>query len=64
MLIIWTDCDREGEYIGYEISQVAKASNYNILIKRARFSVVDYRYSFYGIYFYVFSVVCSRPYVI
>ncbi|CAL9732753.1 DNA topoisomerase 3 [Monosporozyma unispora] len=27
VLMIWTDCDREGEYIGWEIHQVAKKGN-------------------------------------
>jgi DNA topoisomerase-3 len=37
-LIIWTDCDREGENIGYEIIQVCKEVKPNIDIWRARFS--------------------------
>jgi DNA topoisomerase IA len=26
-LVIWTDCDREGEHIGYEIVSVCKKAN-------------------------------------
>ncbi|KAH9255033.1 hypothetical protein BASA81_006978 [Batrachochytrium salamandrivorans] len=41
VLVIWTDCDREGENIGTEVVQVCRESNPNIIIKRARFSVVQ-----------------------
>lgn len=37
-LIIWTDCDREGENIGFEIIDVCKAAKANIAIYRAKFS--------------------------
>ena len=37
-LIIWTDCDREGENIGYEIIDVCKTVKPNIDVYRARFS--------------------------
>ena len=37
-LFIWTDCDREGEYIGHEIRQAAFEGNRAIQVKRARFS--------------------------
>ncbi|ORX77674.1 prokaryotic type I DNA topoisomerase [Anaeromyces robustus] len=40
-LIIWTDCDREGENIGSEISDVCREKNKNIDVYRARFSVVQ-----------------------
>ncbi|KAK9454863.1 DNA topoisomerase [Dipodascopsis uninucleata] len=40
-LMIWTDCDREGEHIGMEVVQVARESNRNIIIKRARFSNLE-----------------------
>ncbi|XP_034311164.2 DNA topoisomerase 3-alpha isoform X1 [Magallana gigas] len=39
-LIIWTDCDREGENIGHEVIQVCKAVNPNIPVYRARFSEI------------------------
>ncbi|KAL6599193.1 prokaryotic type I DNA topoisomerase [Neocallimastix californiae] len=42
-LIIWTDCDREGENIGSEISDVCKENNRYIDVYRARFSVVQDR---------------------
>ncbi|CAI9740965.1 DNA topoisomerase 3-alpha-like isoform X1 [Octopus vulgaris] len=40
VLIIWTDCDREGENIGFEIIQVCQAVKPNINIYRARFSEI------------------------
>ncbi|XP_012256009.2 DNA topoisomerase 3-alpha [Athalia rosae] len=39
-LIIWTDCDREGENIGFEIIQVCQAVKPNIKIYRAKFSEI------------------------
>lgn len=39
-LIIWTDCDREGENIGFEIIQVCRAVKPNVEILRARFSEI------------------------
>ncbi|XP_069123502.1 DNA topoisomerase 3-alpha-like [Argopecten irradians] len=39
-LIIWTDCDREGENIGFEIIQVCKSVKPNIRVYRARFSEI------------------------
>ncbi|XP_030646362.1 DNA topoisomerase 3-alpha [Chanos chanos] len=39
-LIIWTDCDREGENIGFEIIDVCKAVKPNIQVFRARFSEI------------------------
>lgn len=38
VLIIWTDCDREGENIGYEIIDVCTAVKRNIAVHRAKFS--------------------------
>ncbi|KAI4148470.1 MAG: hypothetical protein LQ340_005077 [Diploschistes diacapsis] len=37
-LFIWTDCDREGEYIGHEVRQAALIGNPRLDVKRARFS--------------------------
>ncbi|CAH8540395.1 unnamed protein product [Schistosoma turkestanicum] len=39
-LIIWTDCDREGENIGVEIIDVCKEVKPNIEVLRARFSEI------------------------
>lgn len=39
-LVIWTDCDREGENIGFEIIDVCKAVKPNIQVFRARFSEI------------------------
>ncbi|KAG6335258.1 hypothetical protein ID866_3833 [Astraeus odoratus] len=40
MLVIWTDCDREGENIGWEIISVCRKARPNIVVKRARFSAI------------------------
>ncbi|KAJ4427583.1 DNA topoisomerase 3-alpha [Periplaneta americana] len=40
VLIIWTDCDREGENIGFEIIQVCSAVKNNLRIYRAKFSEI------------------------
>ena len=39
-LVIWTDCDREGENIGYQIIEVCQAVNRNIRVFRAHFSEI------------------------
>lgn len=39
-LIIWTDCDREGENIGYEIIEVCQKIKPNIPVYRAKFSEI------------------------
>ena len=39
-LIIWTDCDREGEAIGYDIIDVCREKRPNIKVHRAHFSAL------------------------
>ncbi|XP_047428645.1 DNA topoisomerase 3-alpha [Mugil cephalus] len=39
-LVIWTDCDREGENIGFEIIDVCKAVKPNLQVFRAKFSEI------------------------
>ena len=39
-LIIWTDCDREGENIGFEIIDTCRAVKPNIPVYRAKFSEI------------------------
>ncbi|KAH7920702.1 prokaryotic type I DNA topoisomerase [Leucogyrophana mollusca] len=39
-LMIWTDCDREGENIGNEIVKVCRKAKPRIVVKRARFSAI------------------------
>uniref|UniRef100_A0A670JML9 DNA topoisomerase n=1 Tax=Podarcis muralis TaxID=64176 RepID=A0A670JML9_PODMU len=39
-LVIWTDCDREGENIGFEIINVCKAVKPSLQVFRARFSEI------------------------
>ena len=41
-MILWTDCDREGEMIAYDISEVCLNINKKIEIKRAVFSSITY----------------------
>jgi DNA topoisomerase-3 len=43
VLVIWTDCDLEGENIGAEIATIAQRANPRIQVRRARFSVVQPR---------------------
>ncbi|KAJ2671440.1 DNA topoisomerase 3-alpha [Coemansia sp. RSA 1085] len=39
-LYIWTDCDREGEGIGYEVAEICRKVNPRIIVLRAHFSSV------------------------
>ena len=39
-LILWLDCDREGEAIGFEVMDVCRAANPRLRIRRARFSAL------------------------
>uniref|UniRef100_A0A8C5EA37 DNA topoisomerase n=1 Tax=Gouania willdenowi TaxID=441366 RepID=A0A8C5EA37_GOUWI len=39
-LVIWTDCDREGENIGFEVIDVCKAVKSNLQVFRAKFSEI------------------------
>ncbi|KAF9365115.1 DNA topoisomerase [Mortierella sp. NVP85] len=39
-LMIWTDCDREGEHIGVQIADVCRRQNARLTVCRARFSSV------------------------
>ncbi|BEJ16114.1 hypothetical protein CspHIS471_0507190 [Cutaneotrichosporon sp. HIS471] len=40
ILMIWTDCDREGEHIGYEVVEVCRRANPRLRVRRARFSAI------------------------
>lgn len=40
MLMIWTDCDREGEHIGSEVVKQCRSVNARIEVKRASFSSI------------------------
>lgn len=42
-LVIWTDCDREGENIGYQVIDVCTAAKPNIRVFRAKFSEITYQ---------------------
>uniref|UniRef100_A0A452TIM2 DNA topoisomerase n=1 Tax=Ursus maritimus TaxID=29073 RepID=A0A452TIM2_URSMA len=42
-LVIWTDCDREGENIGFEIIHVCRAVKPSLPVLRARFSEITPR---------------------
>jgi len=41
LLVIWTDCDREGEYIGAEIAEICRGANARLDVYRARYSVLS-----------------------
>lgn len=40
LLMIWTDCDREGEHIGSEVVAACKKTKPGLRVKRARFSAI------------------------
>ena len=42
-LIVWTDCDREGENIGFEIIEVCQAAKPSLRVFRAKFSEITRR---------------------
>lgn len=39
-LILWLDCDREGENIGFEVMRVCQTANARLAVRRARFSAL------------------------
>lgn len=43
VLVIWTDCDREGEYIGGEVEKVCLQEANHLQVYRAQYSVLDGR---------------------
>ena len=43
VLVLWTDCDREGENIASEIRDVCVSANSKIRVYRARFSEITFR---------------------
>ncbi len=40
LLVLWLDCDREGENICFEVIDVCRSANRNLCVKRARFSAL------------------------
>ncbi|OMO56143.1 hypothetical protein COLO4_35769 [Corchorus olitorius] len=42
-LVLWLDCDREGENIAFEVIDVCRAANRHLTIRRARFSALNDR---------------------
>lgn len=43
-LVLWLDCDREGENIAYEVINICTAANPRLTIRRARFSALIDRF--------------------
>lgn len=43
VLVLWLDCDREGENIAFEVVQVALAQNRRLTVQRAHFSALTQR---------------------
>ena len=43
-LILWLDCDREGENIAFEVIEVCLAVNPRLELLRARFAALSPRY--------------------
>lgn len=43
-LVLWLDCDREGENIAYEVVEICTGANSHLNIWRARFSALIDRY--------------------
>lgn len=41
-LILWLDCDREGENIAFEVLDVCRQAKPNIVVKRAQFSALSW----------------------
>ena len=44
VLMIWTDCDREGENIGMEVAKVCRKANHTLRVTRAKFSAIIAQY--------------------
>ncbi|KGG50452.1 DNA topoisomerase III alpha [Mitosporidium daphniae] len=48
VLILWTDCDREGEAIGSSIAKICLQVNTHLCVKRARYSSVTAKDIYYS----------------
>lgn len=60
-LVLWLDCDREGENIAYEVVEVCTGANRNLNIFRARFSALIDRY--WLLWIVCFANVAQIPYL-
>ena len=40
MVVLWLDCDREGEAIAFEVIKICQKINRNVRFKRARFAAL------------------------
>jgi len=59
-LVLWLDCDREGENIAYEVIKVCTGVNSHLNIWRARFSALIDRYWFFRMVMVSFPVPITR----
>lgn len=57
-LVLWLDCDREGENIAFEVVEVCTAVNRHLNIKRAHFSALIERFHILNFFF---ILPCSCP---
>lgn len=53
-LVLWLDCDREGENIAFEVVDVCRSVNRHLTLRRARFSALIERFLKRNFFFFSF----------
>ena len=61
-LVLWLNCDREGENIAYEVIEVCTGANSHLNIWRARFSALIDRYWFLWVVLFPLVQWCHNSY--